>query len=560
MGQETGFVTVEEVLPLIPGSRVVAGAAGLGRVVRSVSVMETPDGAGFTRPGDVVLTALYAFRDDPGAQTRLVAELDARGIAALAVKRSYVTSFPEGMLAEAERLQLPLLALPPDVSYSDTVRAILTHIVNRQAAVLQRQHEVYRVMIKAVLEQQGLPALAQNLAELLGDPVAIADVHGELLAWAVPAGTDASGVPERLHALLRTRACSADVLISEAGVMHRREAVVLGGQRLSRVVTPVATGGQAYGAVLVWELGRPVAHTDLIVLDTAATVVALEFVNRRALLEVERRYSSEFLVSLCASDPDEGAQQLLIRRARSFGLDLTRPHYVIAVRTLPPAGDPEAQVLLDRLYDAVQRAVAGEGFVGEHDSCVVLIFPALAEDARNEALGRAERLVEGMRPLLSRVRVTVGVGGAYAGAEGVRRSYREARKAVAIAERVWGPGGVVHFDDLGVYTVLDAAMASEQLERFLAGVRSLVEYDQAHGTELVRTLEAFFAHNGSVRRVAAALYLHYNTVLYRLERIQQLTGMDLKDPDCRLSLQIALKAARLTGLLPAARARSAHPA
>lgn len=201
-----GFVTVEEVLPLIPGAQLVAGVAGLRRLVRSVSVMETPDGANFTRAGDVVLTALYALREDPSAQTRLVVELASREVAALAIKRSYVTVFPKEMLAEAERLQLPLLALPPDISYSDTVRMILTYIVNRQASILELQNEAYKVMIKAALEPQGLHALAQNLAGLIKNPVAIADTHGELLALAAPSGMNGEEVEDRLRALIQTRA------------------------------------------------------------------------------------------------------------------------------------------------------------------------------------------------------------------------------------------------------------------------------------------------------------------------------------------------------------------
>lgn len=113
---------------------------------------------------------------------------------------------------------------------------------------------------------------------------------------------------------------------------------------------------------------------------------------------------------------------MLTRRARSFGLDLMRPHYVIAIKAAPVAGDGEMQVLHDRMYEVLKRAVAGEGFLGEYDGCAVAIFPQLSRNARDEALARAAQLVEQVRSLLGRGTFTAGVGGAYAGVEGVRRA------------------------------------------------------------------------------------------------------------------------------------------
>lgn len=555
--RDLGVMTVREALPLIPGARVVAGGGGLGRVVRSVGVMEAPDAFRFVKPGDLLLTALYAIREDAAAQIRLVTELGLRSVAALAVKQLYVRQPPAEMLAEADRLDLPIIALPDEISYSEVMQPIFAAIVHNQAAVLQRQHEVYRAMIKAVLEQRGLPALALNLAELIGNPVAICDVEHRVLAWAVPPGSTETPLDEgTLQALCAARARPTGSLVSTAGALHRRETVAAAGQRQSRVVTPVAVGGRVYGEVVVVETARAVGDLDLIALDSAATVIALEFTNRRALLEVERRYRNEFLAALLSGEP--GADAALLQRARSFGLDLGRPHFVLALRATPSPDEVDVRHLLDRVYETVSAEAGEAGLVGEIDQHTVVVRPLTGrQDARAQALELAERLVARLAALGDRLRVTAGASTARTGVEGVRSSYREARRAAAIAERVWGQGRAVHHDDLGVYQILDAVASAEGIDRFLEGIRRLAEYDRARRTELVATLEAFFAENGSIRRVSEALYLHYNTVLYRLDRIQRITGMDLRQADSRLHLQIALKTARLMGMIPAPRPNSA---
>ena len=101
---------------------------------------------------------------------------------------------------------------------------------------------------------------------------------------------------------------------------------------------------------------------------------------------------------------------------------------------------------------------------------------------------------------------------------------------------------VVQFSSLGVYQLL------VQLEEFPA-VRTftdqvigpLVEYDEQHNSSLVKTIDAYFDHHGNISQTAESLFIHRNTLLYRLDRIQELTGHDLNQANMRLALHLSLK-------------------
>jgi DNA-binding PucR family transcriptional regulator len=91
-----------------------------------------------------------------------------------------------------------------------------------------------------------------------------------------------------------------------------------------------------------------------------------------------------------------------------------------------------------------------------------------------------------------------------------------------------------------VESLLEELASSQDLAPFRELVRPLVEHDRARRSDLVRTLRAHFATGANASEAADRLFLHRNSMLYRLERIQKLTGLDLKDPRVALALQLGL--------------------
>ena len=187
---------VREVLgaATLAGARVLAGASGLDRIVRRLNVMEVPDILPWVKPHELLLTTGYPLREDPGALVDLVAELDARGLAALAIKlHRYLDAVPPQMLAEADRRGFPIIEFPAGVGFDDVLNEVLSELLNRQAAVLARSEEVHRALVSVVLAGGDLTDLAAELARILAGPVHITTPDGRVLARA----GDAAALPNR---------------------------------------------------------------------------------------------------------------------------------------------------------------------------------------------------------------------------------------------------------------------------------------------------------------------------------------------------------------------------
>ncbi|WP_449066523.1 PucR family transcriptional regulator ligand-binding domain-containing protein, partial [Planomonospora algeriensis] len=183
-------VSVGEVLGVstLAGARLIAGAGGLDRVVQRLNVMEVPDILAWVKPHELLLTTGYPLRNTPQSLDRLVADLDERGLAALAIKLGrYLDELPGEMAEQADRLGFPLILLPDDVGFDDILNQVLTDILNRQAAVLARAEEAHRALVAVVLAGGGLREVAAEVAGLLDVAVAVLDGAGQVLASAGPA-------------------------------------------------------------------------------------------------------------------------------------------------------------------------------------------------------------------------------------------------------------------------------------------------------------------------------------------------------------------------------------
>lgn len=101
---------------------------------------------------------------------------------------------------------------------------------------------------------------------------------------------------------------------------------------------------------------------------------------------------------------------------------------------------------------------------------------------------------------------------------------------------------ILSYDDLGIYKILCQDLLTEELKDFYnKTLKILVDYDKKKSTELVKTLEAYFKYNGNLSKMSEYLFTHYNTILYRINRIEEITGMKLDNPNDRLNMEIALK-------------------
>ncbi|HLY32674.1 MAG TPA: PucR family transcriptional regulator ligand-binding domain-containing protein, partial [Ktedonobacterales bacterium] len=182
------MLTVRQVLALdvFGEARAVAGAAGLDREVRWAHPVDIPQANEWVREGELLLTTLYGYRDDPLAQEELCATLAANGLAGMviAVGGDYVRCIPDAMRKAADAADFPLIELPWKVRFEDVVRAVSERIINEQYELYKQSLAIHRTLTRVVLDGGSLQDVARELCQLLDLSVEIDDVSFSVLATA----------------------------------------------------------------------------------------------------------------------------------------------------------------------------------------------------------------------------------------------------------------------------------------------------------------------------------------------------------------------------------------
>jgi sugar diacid utilization regulator len=293
-------------------------------------------------------------------------------------------------------------------------------------------------------------------------------------------------------------------------------------------IAPVLAGTERLGALVLWPAQEP-AGADLRTLERAGQVTALLLLNQRTVAEAELRVRGELLTDLLrGSADDESVRQ----RGLLLGTELGEPHCVV-VAVAPGHGEHRTA--------SAASAVARElgGLAGTHHGQMVLLLPG--EDPEESVRVASRRLTASLED-----EVTAGAAGPTRSPGEVPNAYVDAARCVQVLHALGREGSSATSGDLGAYALLLAGLGAEALEDFIGRtVGPLLAYDEERGTDLRRTLEAYFANSGNLARTSEALHIHVNTLYQRLDRVGQLLGVDWQHPERSLHTHLALRLDRL---------------
>lgn len=552
-------ITVKEALSLGVVNRLhlVGGYRGLDRVIKLVNVIEVPDIVDWVMEGELFLTTGYSFREYPELMEKLIPKMAEAGSAALAIKpKRFIKEIPGELISSADAHGIPLLEVPYDLSFSEIIAPILGVIFSKQNKILQKLDQGHKKLMDLVLNGSTLDDLCRETSRLIHNPVAIADRDGNL--HLAPGSLDrarfeaffSEGTVEIKNEKLRFGNIR-EVLYSLKSAPDREKTLTLQAIRI-----PIAAARTEFGHICAIA-DNPFIDTDILLLERAATIAALEFTKRKAIFEIQKGYYSEFLEILLSGE--FSSEEEIVKRGRIFDIDLRRPTAVLIINDSVngleevrlSAGEIGGQSAREAMLKAIHgyRAEKQEGrFLASIKGAYIVAVAELSPDNPAAALRQAVAGLTGHLLESGRFResasLRAGVGRPYQGVWKIGQSYQEAREALKIGQ-LSQHSRVVYFEDLGFYKILSEKNRVD-LEKFVEELlHPVFEYDRQKGGELMKTLETYFEANRNLKLTAQKMFTHYNTALYRIRKIEELTGISLDSPENSLNLEIAVNIVRL---------------
>ncbi|MFF4576353.1 helix-turn-helix domain-containing protein [Streptomyces sp. NPDC001410] len=308
-------------------------------------------------------------------------------------------------------------------------------------------------------------------------------------------------------------------------------------------IAAVTAGGELLGALVL--RGHPgLDPVDQRTLERAAMVTSLLLLARRSASEAEQRVRGELLDDLL--DARDRDPRLLRERAARLHADLEATHVVLATRLDGPAADADEEAAARRrLWSAASHlAATRQGLAAARDGGTVLLLPLAAGDTATDVARRTARHLGTAVHQPVTVGASAPVTDLATHPDTVAAAYAEGRRCLDALHLLGRDGDGAAAEDFGFLGLLLAG------ERDIGGfvdrtIGPVVAYDARRGTELLRTLDAYFACGLSPARTKDALHVHVNTVAQRLERVGRLLGEDWQSPARALEIQLALRLHRL---------------
>jgi purine catabolism regulator len=511
----------------LPDLKLLAGGRNLGNVISRVNIMEVPDIENWAQANELLVTTGYSHQYNMDAFLEIIPKLVERKVSALGIKpKRFIEDIPLRIIECAEANGLPLFELPESTIFSNVVREVMEKVISLETRnVLLLQQRLEQVS-ELMLHGGKMPQILETIEGMIGNPLCILDAGGRLITS--PAYGDFF---QSIHRFMTGfDSCSSP--------RHSKLAIPAGppgGQELQLHLFNLWETERDPIFVVVAEKDGVCTEIDLSTVSRILPLVNIRLSGENTYKLVKAKYFDDFLKDWLTS-VIPSTEDLDIKGRLYDCCNLSGQNYRVAIVKFHAASPPVPDgAMLADLNHMAQSSALFTSIGGK----IVALLP----QAPGTALDR-----NAFEPLLGSIAEASATEdfslciGEESGPLALRQGYIDAESLYTASCVSNKNGRIITWEELGIYAVLSLLPKHAIVDKFLNRyVMPLVRYDEAHHSSLVRTMKIYFQTGCNMKLTAGAMYTHYNTVVYRIEKVKSLLGISFDDPEARLKLQLGLK-------------------
>lgn len=530
-------------LPELQSIEVLAGESGLDREIRDVTVLEVPDPVYWLKGGELILTAFYGIRDDEAGQVNLLIKL-APLVAGVCFNPGTGTNLTPETIKIADELSVPLLRMPGDMPYARVIRAVLQAILNRQAYLLGRSTEINSLMINAILNGAESKEVVATLAQLVKSPVLLLDASLNIVNEEPYFEGGQEFIKDGMPQLLTRENFHNTKLTGE----HPSYAILtIKGQQLRVAVKPVMIKSSIFGYLIVWEILKRFDEVDIYAIAHASTAIALDFIRNINLAEQRQKMFNNICEVLLSGN--FVSEDAIVKQGEMYGLNLAYLNVVIVIQVdysvenlSEPDQSPGALGKKEELVASLRKLLESrfkDSFVAVKDSDIIITLDSGKKDSRKKRLtALVKEITHTCERFIGKENFILGVGSYVDRFVNLAQSYSQAISALKMIKYFASGERTAFFDDLGIYRLLCEMTHTPEVKNYINMV--LPGADRLDKSTL-ETLEVFIECQKSFSAAGKALYIHPNTVKYRINKAKEVWGESIVLESNCLDTLIALK-------------------
>lgn len=531
-------MTVEELLqlPTIKGLKLISGNLGVHREISTVTVVDTLDGFQWLKGNEVVITTTYALEKTPNAFLDFISKLLSRNISALIVKSDrYIKVIPENAKKLCDEKALPLIYCPAIYAFTDIINPTLSGIISKQAEQLKESSKIHESFLELAINDRSIHQILQTLSTLIQEPTAYVDTVFHKIYFSENVSEDS----------LYLKGLSYEIILNEYREKYQCIDVVNKEQKFGYIM------------LLSDRSDRTYPDTDSNIYKTAieyaSIVIILRMQIRISNRMIEEKYYSSFVGDLMLNNVK--TREEINTRAHLYGWNLDGGGFVAIIdinnikkyylRNLDTGTNEKLQKYTDQIFDTsikyIKQAFPSTIYYSQSDFIAFLITGKLPVSARKTL---ADTFSQIQHSLLNAVPFTISMGvGMYVDdIINIHNSYQQAKQVIQTVYQIQQFNRLFFYDQIGIYRLLFSISSNNEAIEFCDKyVKPLQQYDDQHHANLIETLQSIINCGWNLKLASEKLFLHYNSVKYRFQKICDLLEIDLRDNSRHTEIELALK-------------------
>jgi PucR family transcriptional regulator, purine catabolism regulatory protein len=518
-------------IPHLEGMQIIAGESGKERELESVNMMDAPDIIQFLNKNEFLVTTAYHLKDHPHMLTELVKAMSEQGCAGLGIKtKRFLDKIPDEVITIANELSLPIIELPLELTLGQIVNLTFHTILDKRAAELKLVLETHKQFTNIIMQGKGIQSLLQDLSHMINRPVQLIDQHFKPISQPIsnmdfPSLMDGIAIP-----------ATRPFPITFSFLATKQDCTLF----------PVNISEKKNGFLMIIGEIEKTDQLTLLTIEQATNVISFSLMKENALKQHDRSIRNDFFLHFL--DGTFASQEEIIGRAAEFSLHQNQ-FYICAAGKID--GDLHHPTYAQRhekeddIFDFIEGEIFASTpkihFFKKGDVCVLLF--EINENSLTPAAYVTSNLLELQEKVSTYLGNTIsfGVSTLCQNFLHTKNGYTEAADALSQGKLSKKSQYIQTYHTKDIMELL-RQIPLEDLKNYysfaLSGFnQTKVEEEQS----LLETLSVYLETHCQISETAKRLFVHRNTVVYRIEKCEEILGKSLKDSETTLQIRLALR-------------------
>ena len=494
-------------------AKVVAGEKGLTNIVKKATLMEVPDIFLFVEENSLILTTLYPIYNNVEAINNIIPKSIESNVAGMCIKTGrYIESIPHTMIQQANELNFPLIEIQGNANLSNMASDILSFSLDQHIKSLQFQKDVHNHLMNMFLKGESIQSLIESFSNLISCPTILLD--NNLLISAVSSNIDKENL--QIYNLV-IQDGKTSFSIKKGNKIYSKK---------DYISYAIEAEANKFGYLILLD-GNKTDQGLMMAIEEASLLLASAFYKNHAVMEKEKNFQDSFIRDILKGV--HYSQMEITTKAKIYGWNMEFPEVIFVLKSFN-----ENEFYKKREYEEIVHSRIIESILNKNlnissrkikityidELLVVFVNVAFVKDIK-KLMKRIGNLI--VEKLHNKYSIGIGISNPIVDVYSFPNAYIEAKDSLFIGHKLHQKSFVSYYDDNQLFNVLKEVKNLEILDKFVKDkIGKILAYDNEIGMDLLRTLLVLIEVEFNYKEAAKKLYIHYNTLRYRVKRLKEL--------------------------------------